>query len=230
MRTDRFFALTMIALGAAIGVAACDSGDGGGGGGAGGEGGATSTTTGGGGSGGGALQWWTTCGDPACGGHTPDPNVPLCTTEMENAACSTPDALCDLGDDCNTRLLCSDMDPKAAGCPISRARYKREIQYLDEASLGRVRDDLLSMPLATWRYVSEDGAGPEHLGFIIDDAPSTPAVARDGEHVDVYGYTSMAVAAIQAQQRQIATLSAELQALRKELDALKQRGKQPKGR
>ena len=34
----------------------------------------------------------------------------------------------------------------------------------------------------------------------------------------------------EAQQRQIATLSAELQALRKELDALKQRGKQPKGR
>jgi protein tyrosine phosphatase (PTP) superfamily phosphohydrolase (DUF442 family) len=83
------------------------------------------------------------------------------------------------------------------------------------------------MPLATWHYRAEDDAAREHLGFIIDDNPESPAVARTGEHVDLYGYTSMAVAAIQAQQKQIAALEAEVAALRKEMAAQRATGTRP---
>jgi hypothetical protein len=78
------------------------------------------------------------------------------------------------------------------------------------------------MPLATWRYNDEDPNAREHLGFIIDDQPLTsPAVRPTGDRVDLYGYTSMAVAAIQEQHRQIEALQKEVKNLREELRAAK---------
>src|SRR5439155_22412171 len=62
-----------------------------------------------------------------------------------------------------------------------------------------------------------------HLGFIIDAVGASPAVAADGGHVDLYGYTSMAVGAIQAQQRRIDALTREVAALRAELARLRRR-------
>ena len=44
----------------------------------------------------------------------------------------------------------------------------------------------------------------------------------DGEHVDLYGYTSLALAAIQSQQVQIAAQQVELVALQQQLIALQQ--------
>ncbi|WP_437277138.1 tail fiber domain-containing protein [Sorangium sp. So ce375] len=178
------------------------------------------------GSGGGAeeLRWYLTCGDPVCSGHRPRDGVKPCTDEKEGEPCAAPDATCDPANDCNAHLLCTSDDPRQGpgGCPRSRARYKHDIRYLQEAELERVRDELVATPLATWRYNHEGERGREHLGFIIDDNPASPAVARDGDHVDLYGYTSMAVAAIQMQQKQIAALERELAALRKELDSARQ--------
>jgi hypothetical protein len=76
------------------------------------------------------------------------------------------------------------------------------------------------MPLATYEYRAAPKAGPR-LGFIIDDvAAAAPfAVAADGRHVDVYGYASMAVAALKAQAREIAALKREMEALRREVRA-----------
>jgi hypothetical protein len=213
--------IAFLGLVAPLVAAACDGGGDGGGGGS--DGGAAGSGAGaaGGGGGGSALQWYTTCGDPACGGHMPQPGISDCATEMEGAPCSMAGAQCDLVTDCNEHLICTDTDPTANGCPISRARFKRDIQYLSEAELRSVHDAVVSMPLATWHYRHEDAGAREHLGFIIDDVPGTPAVARSGDHVDLYGYTSMAVAAIQAQDRQIADLKAELKAMREELSALR---------
>jgi hypothetical protein len=214
--------IAFLGLFAPLLAASCDGGDGGGGGGEAGAAGGGAGAAGGGGAGGsGALQWYATCGDPACGGHVPQPNIPECTTEMAGAPCTTAGTQCDPVNDCNTHLVCTDTDPTAGGCPISRARFKRDIHYLDETELRRVHEAVVSMPLATWRYRHEDERAREHLGFIIDDVPGTPAIARSGDHVDLYGYTSMAVAAIQAQERQIAALSAELKALREELAAVR---------
>jgi hypothetical protein len=67
--------------------------------------------------------------------------------------------------------------------------------------------------LARYRYTT-NAAAPERLGFVIDDSPHTPAVAPDATHVDLYGYTSMVVAAVQAQAKQIEALRREVAELR----------------
>jgi uncharacterized small protein (DUF1192 family) len=74
----------------------------------------------------------------------------------------------------------------------------------------------MSLPLASYRYKDAAGAGPQ-LGFIIEDVE--PSVAVSGDHVNMYGYLSMAVAAIQEQQAQIAALQGELEQLRAQLPA-----------
>jgi hypothetical protein len=115
-------------------------------------------------------------------------------------------------------LECATTDPTHGGlCPISRREYKRDVSYLHEGDLDRLRTQLLTMRLATYQYKTDPQSTPDHLGFIIDDVGQSPAVAPDGTHVDLYGYTSMAVAAIQAQEKEIAALKDELADLRHEL-------------
>lgn len=171
----------------------------------------------------GELLWYTTCGDPVCGGYSgPTDGVPLCTSETVGASCSPEGARCDPQDDCNALVICATEDPKAqeGGCPISRAAWKEGIHYLSADERERVAAELLATRLARYRYTGERAAVPERLGFIIDDAPRSPAVRPDGERVDLYGYTSMAVATIQTQQAEIEALQAEIEALRARLDQL----------
>ena len=141
------------------------------------------------------------------------PNVTVCGTRVcgRNETCCTgqpfPEPTCIQGDI----------------CPISKREFKKEVEYLDEAELRRTRDALLQYKLATWHYTSEDTAARRHLGFIIDDVGAGPSVAPNGQTVDLYGYTSMAVAALQVQAREIAELKAELAALKAELARRKHR-------
>ena len=102
-------------------------------------------------------------------------------------------------------------------CPVSLRKYKRDIRYLDEAERERLRGELLRFPLATWKYRNEGDAATDRLGFIIDDVAPSPSVAADGQTVDLYGYTTMTVATVQQQQREIDELRAELKALKQEL-------------
>lgn len=199
-----------LAMGMVAALSGCDGGGGGGSGGSGGGGGSAP-----------ALALYTTCGDPACSMDSDDPNLPDCTTEKEGDPCTTEGQTCEIvGDTCNANLVCATSDPKdqPGGCPISLASAKHDIEYLSEADRERIRGEVASMPLATWRYDTEEKGEKEHLGFIIDDQPaSSPAVRPSGERVDLYGYTSMAVAAIQAQEKEIDALRQEIEALREEL-------------
>jgi endosialidase-like protein len=171
------------------------------------------------GAGGGALHWFQTCGAPVCmAGDTPfdDPNVPNCTKDQtEGAACDTKDQLCDGVASCGASLVCSDQDPTMGpgGCPRSRARYKQDIEYLDARQLRDYHAQLMSLPLASYRYKNAPAA--PQLGFIIDDVE--PSVAVAGDHVNMYGYLSMAVAAIQVQAQQIDALQHEVEQLRSQL-------------
>lgn len=168
------------------------------------------------------TQWWTTCGDPVCSEYGgPFTGVPVCTDETEGEVCTDDGAECDLESDCNVFLRCAVDDPTAGtgGCPISLASAKKDIRYLDEQALRSTADEALRVELATWRYRDEAQDGRPHLGFVIDDRPSSPAVAADGARVDLYGYASLAIAAIQVQQAEITALRAEVEALRRELAA-----------
>jgi hypothetical protein len=157
-----------------------------------------------------------TCGDPACRGYTGGSGQPLCTTEKAGDACTVSGQKCDPQNDCNALLVCASSDPTLFpnSCPISRRRYKNDIHYLSAAELVRYRDELMAMKLATWRYKHDPSK--ERLGFMIDDNEDSDAVDAKRNVVDLYGYTSMAVATIQLQARQIEALQREVAAMKKQ--------------
>jgi hypothetical protein len=99
-------------------------------------------------------------------------------------------------------------------CPKSSRRAKKDIVYLNEIERQRIAGDVARLRLATYEYRDRALAGKRHLGFIIEDVPGSPAVDRDGNMVDLYGYASMLVAAVQEQSRQIADLKAEIARLK----------------
>ncbi len=157
---------------------------------------------------GGGLAWYLTCGDPVCTDEVAPTRT--CTADP-GAACTDEDALCEPGTGCGVQQLCTTSDPTTQGCPVSAASKKQEIEYLDPAALDSLAAQLLSVRLATYRYVR--APAQERLGFIIDDAPGEFAVLPSQERVDLYGYTSMAVATIQRQDARLRTLEARLAAL-----------------
>ena len=165
------------------------------------------------------LRWFSTCGDPVCMGHR-DHGVEPCTTERVGEPCSPAGARCDPGDSCNQDVLCATTDPTTGpgGCPISKRESKDAIRYLTPEDRKRVRDELVAFPLATWEYRAPRADGKRHFGFIIDDVAPSPSIAPNGSVVDLYGYTSMAVAAVQQQAVEIDELKREIAELRKELE------------
>jgi len=174
-------------------------------------------------SGPGALSWYHTCGAPLCGPSTDGPTgQPPCTTEKVGQACSSLGQLCDPGLGCRVDLVCATSDPTKGpgGCPISRARYKRDIRYLEPNELSELTDRLLATPIARFRYAG-DGSEREQLGFVIEDVVPSPSV--EGDHVNLYGYTSMAVAALEVQSARLRALEQEVLAMRAHLLALEQR-------
>jgi hypothetical protein len=106
-------------------------------------------------------------------------------------------------------------------CPISRRKYKKDISYVESAEADRLSDELKSFRLARYHYKNDAPGTPSHLGFIIDDVAPSPSVTADGEHVDLYGYTTMAVAALQLQAREIAALEHEVETLRRDLSTVR---------
>ena len=99
-------------------------------------------------------------------------------------------------------------------CPVSSRTRKQDIHYVDDSERESLADEALRIRLATYRYRPEAGdPSPTHLGFNIEDDPASPAVTPDRQHVDLYGYVSMAVATIQQQAHEIEALRARVDAL-----------------
>ncbi len=178
-----------------------------------------------------ALKWYSTCGDPVCRipeeAGTVDSGVSMCTAEQAaGQPCTIAGATCgDPEHNCGSVMVCTDHDPKAGGCPISSRRFKKDISYLSSHDLEAITDSLLKLRLATFRYKEGDAA--RHLGFIIEDSPDVPASDMARARVDLYAYTSMAVAALQLQARQIQQLEADVDALSNEVEALTGKRRMP---
>jgi len=91
--------------------------------------------------------------------------------------------------------------------------YKRDIEQLDDNALKNIYAELRQIQLTTYQYKTDPASSPRRLGFIIDDTKTAYPINADGESVNLYGYMSMAVAAIQVQSREIAALRAEVKQL-----------------
>lgn len=109
-------------------------------------------------------------------------------------------------------------------CPVSTARAKQDIAYLDDAQRETLRAQVLAVKLASYRY--KEGGDTTHLGFIIEDMPpGSPATLSSRDRVDLYGYASMTVAAIQQQQKELDALKAQVALLAAENASLRKRAK-----
>ncbi|HLK41326.1 MAG TPA: tail fiber domain-containing protein [Polyangiaceae bacterium] len=162
------------------------------------------------------TRWFLTCGDPVCraptsdGGVRDDAGAPCppvgspCSVDGERCGTSDPTVACGATEEC------ASQDP-AVMCPKSSRRFKDGIEYVGDSRLAELHDEALRIRLATYHYKPQVAdPNPRHLGFIIEDNPASPAVAPGQEHVDLYGYVSMAIAAMQVQEREIAELREEL--------------------
>jgi hypothetical protein len=109
-------------------------------------------------------------------------------------------------------VLTCGTQPPDSDCPISLRARKEDIAYLDAAARAAVADDVLTLPLATYRYrePARDGVGTQ-LGFVLEDAPAAPFSTSD--HVNLYAYASAILAAVQLQQEEIVRLRAQVDAL-----------------
>lgn len=161
----------------------------------------------------GELRWYRTCGDPVCGSApAPDPED-ACQLQLAGELCEAAGESCDPGEGCGVRLLCTDTAPQGGfgGCPRSRRRFKRDIRYVDADRRAALTRQLLDVRLTEYTYRDDPGA-VRQLGFLIDDLEPSPAVR--GDRVHLYGYLSMAVAALQEQASRMEQLEQELARLR----------------
>ncbi|MBS2019486.1 MAG: hypothetical protein JST00_41875 [Deltaproteobacteria bacterium] len=150
-----------------------------------------------------APTWHCFDGPKRC--PSPRPHIGDPCTNKEDSCAIGPPSECG-----QTILACNgkNWEMPRNECPASTEKAKREIAYVTQRDARALRDDLLRVQLATYRYKSDSS---HHLGFIIEDMPpGSPAVLESRDHVDLYGYVSMAVAAIQVQQAQIEKLESEL--------------------
>ena len=141
--------------------------------------------------------------------------APVCRCGTSNAcmdgnACTSP-----LGGTDQCGVICC----QGGNCPVSRRAFKREVHQLDAEEVQSVYAQLRDIKLTTYHYKDEAAANAPRLGFIIDDTASPYPVNPDGNSVNLYGYASMAVAAIQAQSQEIATLKSEVAELRRQVTA-----------
>src|SRR2546428_10210750 len=102
----------------------------------------------------GPTTWHSTCGPPVVQdfcvdvGSPPDAGPPNCPGKLGDA-CTSAGATCLSGTGCSGSvfLKCDTAEPIT--CPVSRARFKREIAYVGDAQLKAYRDELMTLPLAT---------------------------------------------------------------------------------
>jgi len=173
-------------------------------------------------------DYFFTCGDPVCRGHTIT-GLPPCTTEKAGEPCCSIGAQCDPGDDCNRLLVCATSDPTNGGmCPISLRSYKQNVEYLSDDDVKRLHDELLRFKLATYQYKAPADSSATRLGFIIDDVGPSPAVDPSGQRVDLYAYTSMAVAALQQQAHEIEELKRQVAVLEGQLKSAQESPARPR--
>jgi len=100
--------------------------------------------------------------------------------------------------------------------PVSRRAFKTDIEYVSDEEQKELARETLQTSLAEYRYKTEPESSKRHLGFIIDDMPAgSPAVDGDGTHVDLYGYSTMLLATVKEQQKQIDALQKQVDELKK---------------
>ncbi len=153
----------------------------------------------------------------ACEAPNADPECPA-AQPLLGGGCAMDAQICDYGCESGERRVCAGgawtAGSAPGGCPRSTRRAKRDIEYLEPADVDALATEVERTRLATYEYIDPALAGRRHLGFILEDQPGSYSVDPERSQVDLYGYTSMLVAAVQSQQRRVDALEREVAELR----------------
>ena len=131
------------------------------------------------------------------------------------STCTTDKLSCSYGDCNSIGVVCQSgtWHSQHLGCPISTRHYKEGIHYLSDEERRAVAAEVLDTRLATYRYTIGDR--DPRLGFVIEDQPAQSyAVQAHKDRVDLYGYSSATLAAVQVQQQEIRELQQQVQDLK----------------
>ena len=131
------------------------------------------------------------------------------------ATCCEADSDC-TGDICNAGLLCNTEPPLDVPDLAPALQAGHRVPGTDRPS----RNCTMRCSPSSWPPSATSARRPAaapHLGFIIEDVEPSPSVDSAHDMVDLYGYLSMAVGAIQVQAKQIEALQQEVRGLRQEL-------------
>jgi hypothetical protein len=167
------------------------------------------------------------CGPGNTGFWSCQSALPGCPTTPPNAgtACTTNGATCryQCGPDGARQCSAGTWKLQDGGpCPVSTRKAKEQIVYLDDADADRIAREVQAMRLATWVYKAPLDDGRPHMGIVLEDQPKgSYAVDLRSNMVDLYGYSSMLLATVQSQQRELDRQKKEIDALRADLDAIK---------
>jgi len=93
---------------------------------------------------------------------------------------------------------------------VSRRAAKHDIGYLSAPEVKELADKALSVRLAHFRYNTEPSERDPHLGFILEDVGRIDGVDWPNGTVDLYGYTSLVLAAAQAQGQDLVQLQSRV--------------------
>ncbi|MBW2732767.1 MAG: tail fiber domain-containing protein [Deltaproteobacteria bacterium] len=160
-------------------------------------------------------------GDPTwhCDAPHPDPDCPA-VRPLLGSLCAPNDLMCAYDCGAGNGRICVEgawYETDGGPCPISTRRAKKEIRYLGPAALQKVARKTLELKLATYRYKDPALGKGAQLGFILEDAGQSFAGDPARGRVNLYGYTSMLLATVQAQQRAIERLRRDVTSLRREM-------------
>jgi hypothetical protein len=129
-----------------------------------------------------------------------------------NPLCSCMGCVCGGTSTCDTQTLHTGILCDTG--TVSRRSAKDDVVYVGSDERAALAREALAIPLARYRYKGEPSDARRRLGFVIDDQPDpSPAVHADRMHVDEYGYTSMLLATVQQQAREISELRRRLEQL-----------------
>ena len=149
---------------------------------------------------------------------------------MLGVPCSAPGKKCTYecgGDGARTCSAALKVWISAQGspCPVSTRRVKRDIRYLSPRQTRAISRRVLKVKLATYNYKDPALGQGRQLGFILEDLGQSYAGDPGRGQVNLYGYSSMLLATVQAQQRSIEQLQRQVQALSAALKKVEARGR-----
>jgi hypothetical protein len=98
----------------------------------------------------------------------------------------------------------------------SSRTLKKDIEKLVASDYIQILDSVNKLDLVRFRYKTQPGTDPRTVGVIAEDSP-VELLAADKKSVNTITYTSYALAAIKAQQKEIEGLKAEIAAMKKKI-------------